>query len=231
MKYKVGDKVMVRKDLVLGKKYGNFDCLKEHTIHCGEIFTIEEIDGCNCRLNNNIYWWSDEMLEDVESGVMMVKIYQDGNKVIAKKEGKFGIARCSPEDEFDIFVGAKLALERLEKQFKPYAWLKKGVKYYYPCVGLDDLYDCCTYTNDLYHKRMINRGIVFRTRDEAIEAAKKMLAVVKDGRIASLEEIMKGVYEIDDCLYNDDYANGYNAAISNVIDVINKVAGKSDGKE
>ena len=50
-----------------------------------------------------------------------------------------------------------------------------------------------------------------------------------DGRIAFLEEIMKGIYEIDDCLYNDDYANGYNAAINKVIDVVNKVAGDSEG--
>ena len=52
-----------------------------------------------------------------------------------------------------------------------------------------------------------------------------------DGRIAFLKEIMKDIYEIDDCLYDDDYATGYNTAISKVIDVINKVAGDSDGRE
>lgn len=52
-----------------------------------------------------------------------------------------------------------------------------------------------------------------------------------DGRIAFLKEIMDDVYEIDDCLYNDDYANGYNSAISKVIDVINKMAGESDGRK
>lgn len=48
-----------------------------------------------------------------------------------------------------------------------------------------------------------------------------------DGRIAIIEEIMKGIYEVDDCLYNDDYASGYNTAIANVIDVIDKVVGDS----
>ena len=52
-----------------------------------------------------------------------------------------------------------------------------------------------------------------------------------EGRIAFLEEIMKGIYEIDDCLYNDDYANGYNTAINKVIDAVNKAAGGSDGRE
>ena len=45
-----------------------------------------------------------------------------------------------------------------------------------------------------------------------------------EGRIAFLAEIMKGIYEIDDCLYDDDYANGYNSAI-------NKVAGVKNGRE
>jgi hypothetical protein len=52
-----------------------------------------------------------------------------------------------------------------------------------------------------------------------------------EGRIAFLAEIMKGIYEIDDCLYDDDYANGYNTALNNVIDVINKAAGVKNGRE
>jgi hypothetical protein len=117
MKYKVGDKVRIRRDLVLGKKYGNLDCLKEHTIHCGDIFTIEEIEACDCHLNNNIYWWSDEMLEDVDE--MNINITAAGKIVTAQMGDKYGVAKCSPEDEFDVFVGAKLALERLEKQCRP----------------------------------------------------------------------------------------------------------------
>jgi hypothetical protein len=52
-----------------------------------------------------------------------------------------------------------------------------------------------------------------------------------DGRIAFLEEIMKGIYEIDDCLYNDDYENGYNTAVNKVIDVVNKAAGVKNGRK
>lgn len=52
-----------------------------------------------------------------------------------------------------------------------------------------------------------------------------------EGRKALLEEITNEIYEIDDCLYDDDYANGFNAAINKVIDAVNKVAGGSDGRE
>jgi hypothetical protein len=52
-----------------------------------------------------------------------------------------------------------------------------------------------------------------------------------DGRIAFLKEIMKDIYEIDDCLYDDDYANGFNAAINKVIDAVNKAAGVKNGRK
>ena len=52
-----------------------------------------------------------------------------------------------------------------------------------------------------------------------------------EGRIAFFKEIMKDIYEIDDCLYNDDYANGYNTAINKVIDAVNKAAGVKNGRE
>ena len=64
-----------------------------------------------------------------------IDIWSNGEKVIASMGTKEGVARCSPEDEFDFFVGAKLALERLEEQCKPYAWLKDGMTYYYPTFG------------------------------------------------------------------------------------------------
>jgi len=45
----------------------------------------------------------------------LIVIYRDGNKVIAANKGtrEKAEAKCSPEDEFDFSVGAKLALDRL----------------------------------------------------------------------------------------------------------------------
>lgn len=179
MKYKVGEKVRVRKDLEVGSWYGEDTFTKSMKKYSGKTMTVNRIT-CTCKYKlkeDDHHNWTDEMLEDVDTD--KIEIIVDGNKTIAKKDGKVGIAKCSPEDEFDIFTGARLAIDRLEEKCKPYSWLKEGVKYYYPCTGLDDLYDCCTYVNAPFHRRMINRGLVFRTREEAIEAAKKMLEVLK----------------------------------------------------
>lgn len=117
----------------------------------------------------------DEMLEDAEGITILVK----GNKIIAKRDGRVGIARCSPEDEFDIFTGARLAIDRLEKECKPYGWLKEGMSYYRPDINIDAMYTYATYYNDDTDKRLMNRGLIFKTKEEAIECAKKMLEVVK----------------------------------------------------
>lgn len=110
-----------------------------------------------------------------------LQIIVNGNKVIAKKDGKVGIAKCSPEDEFDIFIGVKLAIDRLEKECKPYIWLKEGMSYYRPDINIDTMYTYATYYNDDTDKRLMSRGLVFKTKEEAIEAAKKMLAALKEG--------------------------------------------------
>lgn len=68
MRYKVGDKVRVRKDLVVGKDYGNFAFadtmkkLREQTVTIKNVLTdsyylIEE--------DTDEYSWTDEMLEPV----------------------------------------------------------------------------------------------------------------------------------------------------------------------
>lgn len=178
MKYKVGDKVRVRKDLVVGKEYGDNVFIADMKKYSGKIMTVGGITvtgDYTFKEDANIWYWSDEMLEDRDK----IEIIVDGNKTIAKKDGKVGIAKCSPEDKFDIFTGAKLAIDRLEKKCTPYGWLKEGVTYCYPCVGSDDLYDYYTYNNDEVDRKYISRGLVFKTKEEAIECAKKMLEVVK----------------------------------------------------
>lgn len=62
---------------------------------------------------------------------------------------------------------------------KPYAWLKKGVIYYSPSVNAEEPYIRHIYDADRLDKIYMKRGIVFQTKEEAIECAKKMLAVVK----------------------------------------------------
>lgn len=136
MKYKVGDKVRVRKDLTLGKRYAMNDSeLKDSVVEemmefAGKIVTIKRaeekyrIEGCD-------YNFTDEMLEPVNTrklvitsdGVETLARLYEGNKVI-----KTATAKCSPEDTYNFDEGARIALHRL---FGDYAGLiAEKPKYY-----------------------------------------------------------------------------------------------------
>jgi hypothetical protein len=108
-----------------------------------------------------------------------VTIDVGGNKVIARCNGKTGVARCHPDDDFSFYTGAKLALERLEEAENPYGWLKVGTKYYTPDILLKDLHSSYRYDADSVDERYKERGIVYQTPEEAIACAKKMLEAVK----------------------------------------------------
>lgn len=192
MKYKAGDKVRVRKDLVVGERYGEILCLQAHKEECGKIFTIKYADENSCcRVNDRDgFWWAEEMFEEVdkmkETGIL-INIVTDGKETRVRYKDKVGIAKCHPEDKFNIFVGAKLALERLEEQCKPYAWLKEGAYYHSPSPIARSLSETYVYKGDSLDKRMIERGLAFKTKKEAIAAAKKMLAVLNEGDSNDIE--------------------------------------------
>ena len=66
MKYKIGDKVRVRKDLELDKKYGDvlysLDMDKFKNKEC----VITKVGFIAYKINNSDHWWSEEMLEPEE---------------------------------------------------------------------------------------------------------------------------------------------------------------------
>lgn len=66
MKYKVGDKVKVRSDLRVGKSYGEHAFVHDMFKFRGKIVTIESVWKQGYRIEEDIYWWTDEMLEPVE---------------------------------------------------------------------------------------------------------------------------------------------------------------------
>ena len=187
MKYKVGDKVRIRRDLQRDKKYAGCYFNPSMAKYCGKVVTIDYVfrdtGYFSCKESSG-WQWSDEMVEKVDemgkTGIV-IDIVIDGKETRAKYGNKVGVAKCSPDDEFDIFVGAKLALERLEEKCKPYGWLKNDECYYSPSPIASGFYERYLYKGDTLDKRMLARGLVFETKEEAIEAAKKMLAVVKEG--------------------------------------------------
>lgn len=66
MKHKVGDKVKVRSDLVVGKSYGEHTFVHDMIKFSGKIVTIESVWRQGYRIKEDTYWWTDEMLEPVE---------------------------------------------------------------------------------------------------------------------------------------------------------------------
>lgn len=66
MKYKVGDKVRARSDLKVGKSYGEHAFVHDMFKFVGKIVTIESVWKQGYRIEEDTYWWTDEMLEPVE---------------------------------------------------------------------------------------------------------------------------------------------------------------------
>lgn len=120
MKYKVGDKVRVRKDLRVNKVYGDLATVRGMMSFCGKEVTISKVlyNGYELLEDGFLvkYSWTDEMLEPIctekivitSDGVTTTARKYDGKNLI--KEAK---AVCSKDDTFNFDVGAKLAMDRL----------------------------------------------------------------------------------------------------------------------
>ena len=139
LKFGVGDKVKVRSWDSLVKEFGvdgfgditlsNNYFLGQMREYCGKTLVISEKRTKSYKTVGNTWNWTDEMFEPKPIHNTIV-IYIKDNQVIAldKATGKTGVAICSPDDEFDFYVGADLAYNRLRGREKPAK--EKGPKYY-----------------------------------------------------------------------------------------------------
>ena len=66
MKYKIGDKVRVRKDLVPDTYYGGVCYVDYMDGFKGKECIITDMDGISYQMDNFNFWWTDEMLEPVD---------------------------------------------------------------------------------------------------------------------------------------------------------------------
>ena len=65
MKYKAGDKVRVRKDLVVGKRDGCYPAVGKMVEKSGKIATIRTVHSDFYEIYKDVYSWTDEMFEPV----------------------------------------------------------------------------------------------------------------------------------------------------------------------
>ena len=135
MRYKVGDRVRITTDKSKSNIWnsdGKMDKWlgKVMTISCikGYYYKMEE----DCRENCGVGWaWNDEIIDGLADEHKIV-ITTDGEITKArlyngKKLEKTATAKCSPEDEFDFKMGAKLAFERLFDKNKDKYFTGKAV--------------------------------------------------------------------------------------------------------
>ena len=124
MKYKVGDKVRVRKDLNLASVYGRCLVTLDMLGYRDKVVTIAAVlhDSYKVEEDCETRYWTDKMFEP--ACTKKIVITTDGVTTTAKKyDGKNLIkeakAVCSKDDTFNFDVGAKLAMERLMAEDKP----------------------------------------------------------------------------------------------------------------
>lgn len=125
-KYKVGDKVMVRKNFA-GENCEGFVCPREMSIFGGKIVTIKDIgngkDIYTIQGDNHLFNWTEEMFEPITSEKSNVNrnylpddvkqvIIHDKTVIVILKNGGKGVSTCSPGDEFDEYIGYSVALQR-----------------------------------------------------------------------------------------------------------------------
>lgn len=129
MKFKVGDKVMVvRNETDTRAVIGDRGIIKG----IRKTFPMYAVEFPICRTQyhecqglcgwDRGYWCGEGMIELVEKKPNeCIVIYRKDSDVIAldKRTGKKAVAKCSPDDEFDFNIGAKLAFERLgERKYR-----------------------------------------------------------------------------------------------------------------
>ena len=112
-KFKVGDKVRVK-----NIKVGTLSCGWPFSVsmvkYIGKEFTIaEDCGGGVYRFIGSPFYWAEDWLEPAKPETIV--IYRNGDKTVAldKTTGKKAEAKCSKDDEYDFYTGAKIAFERL----------------------------------------------------------------------------------------------------------------------
>jgi hypothetical protein len=126
MKYKVGDKVIIRSWEDMEKQFGldrdgdikTEACfLKQMRKHCGKKLTISNIRASgNFDMKESEYIFSEDEFE--KNHIRKIVITSDGTETLARlyeggKVVKSATAKCSPKDEFNFDTGARLAFDRL----------------------------------------------------------------------------------------------------------------------
>lgn len=162
--YEVGDVVFIKECSSDARKYQGKYAVVTYASHISHRYHLS--------IDNDEFWWYEHMLEPVEQ---VIEISEKFGFIIARKGESSG--RVLATD--DVFKDVATALNKLEETKFP--WLRVGVTYYVPNIRKAELYTAIKYRNTRLDASNKKCGCVFRTKEEAVEVAKKMLEVLKDG--------------------------------------------------
>lgn len=117
MKYKVGDKIRVRKDLEVGEIYGNIDFIDLMEKYKGQIVTVISVGTAHYEIeeDNGTWAWTDEMLEPVEEG-------EENDMNIEKLNGEYKAKMDALMEEY------KTKVKEVTKKEEPF--IKEGQRYF-----------------------------------------------------------------------------------------------------
>ena len=130
MKYKIGDRVKIRKDLIVNEYYGKIDFIKDMKKYLGEESVICAIDYKNGRefgyllKDCDLYTWTDEMLEPIVE-------YDEEKSSLEKALKLLNMTEEEMNKEYDKKDITELGVE-ITNKFNNYCnnrWKCRGCKY------------------------------------------------------------------------------------------------------
>ena len=183
MKYKVGDKVRVRRDLEDGETYGGWDALEDMVKMRGEIVTIRRVRSSAYELEEKGLMWTDGMLdglvEDELTAEKAIKILAEmcsvpcGKCPISKEKGVFDCRTFRaeyPDKVLEILKQQKKEHEKKEAETE-FTW----------CVLIIE-----ADTHTLKHEEKV--GTDFKSIDAKKEEILKKYCSEHDGKYYAISE-------------------------------------------
>lgn len=172
---KVGDVVMVKKDLIAEKRYGQDLFVKKMSKYRGNVGKITEclndFNEFKLDIDDGTFFWTEEMLEPINKELT---IYSTDNEFIVERKGEF---ITDKPYEFDNAINT--VIRYAEDEMYP----NFGSTYY---VILKDLstYKYCVkeliWENLINEKEQFDRNDIFLDKEKAEEVADKFNKVMEE---------------------------------------------------
>ena len=197
MKYKVGDKVRVREDLVVDEKYGDLHLTKSMERFKGQIVTIEEVREeditiYNLKEDDNKFWWSTEMLEPIEK---------------ERKEMNIEELNLEYKNKMDALMEEyKAKVKEIADEEEPF--IEKGQEYF----NINRYFEIekFNYSDDGFDRGLLESGNMFPFTEETEDKVRKEVELIaKRRKLQSEMEMFARLNDKGEIDWNDGRQDEY----------------------